>query len=73
MASGKRKRKEAAQQRKTAGGPSSTPPRQRDGDRRRRLGPLVREALQRKQQVRDWTIDSEAPMALPEMEPPPDC
>jgi hypothetical protein len=58
MASGKKKRKHSSLVRKQDLAPSTTPPRHRDGDRRRRLGPLVRQALDLKRQVHEWTIDS---------------
>jgi hypothetical protein len=58
MASGKKKRKHTSIIRKQNLAPSSTPPLHRDGDRRRRLGPLVRQALDLKRKVHEWTIDS---------------
>lgn len=63
MASGKRKRKDAAAAKK-----AEAPKRMvaKDGDRRRRMGPLVREALDRKRQVREWNIDEGPPMPAPE-------
>ena len=58
MASPKKRRKQDALDRKRDGG---RPAAARDGDRRRRIGPLVRETLRRKQSLRDWTIDDGPP------------
>ncbi len=69
MASNKHRRKQAALDRKQRLGGIGTgaqPGRHRDGDRRRRhVGGMVRDALARKQAVRDWTIDSDLPLDRP--------
>lgn len=74
MASKKQRRKEASLDRKHrigGVGNHAQPIRHRDGDRRRReFGGMVREILQRKAALREWTIDSDLP---PDLVDPPEA
>lgn len=60
MSSFSKKRKQSAIEKKKKRPASS--PKTKDGDRGRRTGPIVREAIARKREINGWTIDDGPPI-----------